>query len=119
MKMIQPILIRIIDKKSVDKYNILWECQIERGQEIISKNLTENLTNTTDFRTYPYLISKDNYSIRTFSDAIYMDLAIDGIRSHTKLNQCGLAHVEQIGEKQTIFIRVKLSNLHLEINQQY
>jgi hypothetical protein len=115
-----PILIRIIDKKSLDDYNHLWECQIERGHEIISKNLTENLTNNpNDFRTYPYLISKDHNSIRTFSDAIYMDLAIDGIRSRTKLDQYGLAHVEQKIEGETIYIRVKLSNLSLEINEKY
>jgi hypothetical protein len=114
-----PILIRIIDKKPLDKYNYLWECQIERGHEIISKNLTENLTNTNDFRTYLYLISKDNNSIRTFSDAIYMDSAIDGIRSRTKLDHCGLAHVEQKIDGEKIFIRVKLCNLYLDINQQY
>jgi hypothetical protein len=114
-----PILIRIIDKKSLDKYNHLWECQVERGHEMISKNLTENLTNTNDFRTYPYLISKDNNSIQTYSDAIYMDSAIDGIRSHTKLDQCGLAHVEQKIDGETIYIRVKLCNLYLEIDQQY
>jgi len=114
-----PILIRIIDKKPLDRYNTLWECQIERGQEIISKNLTENVTNTNDFRTYPYLISQDNYSIRTFPDAVYMDLAIDGVRSRTKLDQCGLAHVENNGEGETIFIRVKLCSLSLQINHQY
>jgi len=32
------IVIRILNKKSLDQYNHLWECQIERGQEIISKN---------------------------------------------------------------------------------
>ncbi|CAF1163663.1 unnamed protein product [Rotaria sordida] len=114
-----PIIIRIIDKKPIDKYNNLWECQIERGQEIISKNLTENVTNTNDFRTYPYLISEDIYTIRTFPDAIYMDLAIDSVSFHKKFDQCGLAHVEQKEEKETIFIRVKLCNLSLEINHQY
>jgi hypothetical protein len=113
------IVIRILNKKSLDQYNHLWECQIERGQEIISKNYIENQTNTNDFRTYPYLISKDNYSIRTFSDAIYMDSAIDGLRSRMKLDQCGLAHVEHKLQGETIFIRVKLSNLRLEINEQY
>ncbi|CAF1331951.1 unnamed protein product [Adineta steineri] len=114
-----PVLIRIIDKKPIDKYNNLLECQIERGQEIISKNLTENVVNTSLFRTYPYLISKDNYSIRTFPDAVYMDSAIDGIRSRTKLDQCGLAHVEQNEESETIFLRVKLCNFSFQINQQY
>ncbi|CAF3516523.1 unnamed protein product [Rotaria sp. Silwood1] len=114
-----PIIIRIIDKKPIDKYNNLWKCQIERGQEIISKNLTENVTNTSDFRTYPYLISEDIYTIRTFPDAIYMDLAIDGVPSHRKFDRCGLAHVELKEEEESIFIRVKLCNLSLEINHQY
>jgi hypothetical protein len=48
-----------------------------------------------------------------------MDLAIDGVRSRAKLDQCGLAHVEPKGEEEFIFIRVKLCNLSLEINQQY
>ncbi|CAF3075635.1 unnamed protein product, partial [Rotaria sp. Silwood2] len=113
------VLIRVLAKIPIDRYNNLWKCQIERGHEIISKNLTENLSNTNYFHTYPYLISKDNYSIQTFSDAIYMDLAIDGIRSRTKLDQCGLAHVEQQEQEESIFIRVKLSNFTLEIDHQY
>ncbi|CAF4027514.1 unnamed protein product [Rotaria sordida] len=114
-----PVRIQILAKIPIDRYNNLWKCQIECGHEIIAKNLTENLTNTNDFHTYPYLISKDNYSIRTFPDAVYMDLAIDGIRSRSKLDQCGLAHVEQNGQEESIFIRVKLSSLSLEINHQY
>ncbi|CAF4833704.1 unnamed protein product, partial [Rotaria sp. Silwood1] len=114
-----PILIRILTKIPIDKYNNLWKCQIERGHEIISKNLTENITNKNNFHTYPYLISKDKYSIRTFPDAIYMDLAIDGIRSHIKLDQCGLVHVEQKEQEDSIFIRIKLCNFSLEINHQY
>ncbi|CAF4377402.1 unnamed protein product [Rotaria sp. Silwood2] len=114
-----PIIIRIIGKKSIDKYNHLWECQIERGQETISKNLTEYVANTSDFRTYSYLISEDIYTIRTFPDAIYMDLAIDGVPSRRKFDRCGLAHVEQKEEEESIFIRVKLCNLSLEINHQY
>ncbi|CAF3529307.1 unnamed protein product, partial [Rotaria sp. Silwood2] len=109
------VLIRVLAKIPIDRYNNLWKCQIERGHEIISKNLTENLSNTNYFHTYPYLISKDNYSIQTFSDAVYMDLAIDGIRSHIKLDQCGLAHVEQ---QESIFICVKLSNFTLKIDHQ-
>ena len=114
-----PIRIRIVSKSTVDKFNPLWECRIERGEELISKNLTDNVTNASDFRTYPYLISADNSSIRTFPDAVYMDMAIDGIRSHSKLNRCGMAHVQQRGEEQSITIRVKLCGLPLEINRQY
>ncbi|CAF3393532.1 unnamed protein product, partial [Rotaria sp. Silwood2] len=113
------VLIRVLAKIPIDRYNNLWKCKIERGHEIISKNLTENLSNTNNFHTYPYLISKDSYSIQTFSDAVYMDLAIDGIRSRTKLDQCGLAHVEQQEQEESIFIRVKLSNFTLEIDHQY
>ena len=112
------IIIKILNKKFVNK-SLLWECQIERGQDLISTNLTENLTNINDFRTYPYLIFKDNYSIRTFSDAIYMDTAIDSIRSNIKLDQCGLAHIEHTNDNGTIDIRIKLSNLSFEINQEY
>ncbi|CAF4737353.1 unnamed protein product, partial [Rotaria sp. Silwood2] len=98
---------------------LIRKCQIERGHEIISKNLTENLRNTNCFHTYPYLISIDSYSIQTFSDAVYMNLAIDGICSRTKLDQYGLAHVEQQEQEESIFIRVKLSNFTLEIDHQY
>ena len=114
-----PIRIRIVGKITVDKFNPLWECRIERGEELISKNLTDNVTNTSDFRTYPYLISADSCSIRAFPDAVYMDTAIDGIRSRSKLDRCGLAHVQQMGKEQLITIRVKLCGLPLEINQQY
>ncbi|UJR29914.1 hypothetical protein I4U23_017462 [Adineta vaga] len=116
---VPPVLIRIIKKIPIDKYNNLWECQIERGHEILSKNFIENVTNNNEFRTYPYLISKDNFSVQTFPDAIYMDSAIDGIRSRIKHDRYGLAHVEQNGENETIFIRVKLCGLSLEINQEY
>ncbi|CAF3400715.1 unnamed protein product [Rotaria socialis] len=112
------IIIQIIDKKPIDKYNNLWQCHIKRGQETISKTLTENVINTNDFRTYPYLIFEDIDTIRTFPDAIYMDLAIDGVRSGTKFDRYGLAHVEK-QEEESIFIRVKLCNLSLEINHQY
>ncbi|CAF3362678.1 unnamed protein product [Rotaria sp. Silwood2] len=37
------VLIRVLTKIPIDRYNNLWKCQIERGHEIISKNLTENL----------------------------------------------------------------------------
>ncbi|CAF3378694.1 unnamed protein product, partial [Rotaria sp. Silwood2] len=113
------VLIRVLAKIPIDKHNNLWKCKIERGHEIISKKLTENLQNTNCFHTYPYLISKDSYSIQTFSDTVYMDLAIDGIRSRTKLDQYGLAHVEQQKQEESIFIRVKLSNFTLEIDHQY
>ncbi|CAF1397039.1 unnamed protein product [Adineta ricciae] len=114
-----PILIRILKKIPVDRYNNSWECQIERGQEIISKNFLEDVTNNSEFRTYSYLISKDNYSIQTFPDAVYMDSAIEGLRSRTKLNQYGLAHVELNGENGTILLRMKLGGLSLGINQEY
>ncbi|CAF2060799.1 unnamed protein product [Rotaria magnacalcarata] len=115
-----PIVIRIKDKKQIDQYNNLWQCQVERGQDIISKNLTDNVINPNDFRTYSYFISDDIYTIRTFPDAIYMDLAIDGVRSHTKFDRCGLVHIEQKDiEDESIFIRVKLNNLSLQINHQY
>lgn len=114
-----PILIRIIDKKHLEKNDYVWECQIEYGHDIISKNLTENLNNTNDFRSYLYLISKNINSIRTFSDALYMDSYIDGLRSRSKLGQCGLAHVEQKNQSETIYIYIKHSNLSFEINEKY
>jgi len=113
-----PIQIRIIGRDPNDRYYVSWQCQILRGHEIISKNLTENLETAT-FRTYPYLISKDGYSIQRFSDAIYMDSAIDGLRSAARLDQCGLVNVESQVDGETIFIRTKLCNLRIEINETY
>lgn len=111
-----PIVIRVQRRISVDQYNTLWECQVERGEEMISKNLTEN---TNDFRTYPYLIFREISSIRTFCDALYMDSAIDGLRSPKKFDQLGLVNVEEKGEDQKITIRIKLSYLSLKIGEQY
>lgn len=113
-----PICIQISDKRSIDKYNILWKCRIERGSDIISKNLPENLTQANDFRTYSYLIFKDIDTLRTFPDAIYMDLAIDGLRSRKNFYQCGLAHIEN-EEESSIWMRIKGCDFLLEINHQY
>lgn len=112
-----PILIRVQQKITNEKSMVFYQCQIERGQELISKNFIEN--STTDFRTYSYLISKDNHSIRTFSDAVYMDAAIDGIRTRIKFDQYGLANIEPTVENETILIRVKFCGFPLEINEQY
>ena len=112
-----PIRIRVLGQESLDNYNVLWQCQIETGHEIISKNLTENASNSNNFRTYSYLICKDIYSMRTFPDAVYMDVVIDGVRSHVDFGSCGLAHIEQKDE--SIFVRVRPRHFSLEINHQY
>ena len=115
-----PILIRVRNKITNEKSNLFYQCQIERGQEFISKNFIENQNNsTTDFRTYPYLLSKENHSIRTFSDAVYMDAAIDGLRTRIKFHQYGLANIEPTVENEMIIIRVKFCGFPLEINEQY
>ena len=115
-----PIVIRVRKKISTEKFNSLWECQIERGQEIISKDFIENQSKSMgDFRTYSYLISKDNQSIRTFSDAVYMDAAIDGIRTRPRFDQYGLTNIEPTIDGDIIVIRMKFAAFPLEINEQY
>ena len=111
-----PILLRVQRKIPVDKYQTLWECRVERGEEMLGKNLTET---SNEFRTYPYLISRDIAALRTFCDALYMDSAIDGIRSAKKFEQLGLANVEHKGEEHLVTIRIKLSLLSLQIGEEY
>ena len=114
-----PIRVRITEGP-LDKYKSQWRCQILRGREIIHKNFADSALNTNHFRIYPYLISEDVEGIRMFSDVVYMDAVIEGLRNRAKLNQCGFAHVDDEGENEEyVILRVRFCGLMLQVNRVY
>ena len=114
-----PVVIQVQKHLPNDPYFSSWKCVIERGHEIITKNLTEKSISNETIRNFPYVIFKDFPSIQRFSDALYMDLVIDWMRSPEKFPGCGFLHIEEVQENSSIVICLRNCDFRLEVGQKY
>ncbi|CAF1474949.1 unnamed protein product, partial [Didymodactylos carnosus] len=135
-------IIKVPLTSNPERYNLFYECFVERGLEFLAKNMMQQPldviaelgggdgsvgVNSNEFRMYQYLISDDDSNIQSFPDAIYMDQAIDSIRN-LKLDKYALANVEKLSstssnDPNVILLKVKglnaNSSLKLKVNNYY